>query len=533
MTVDPESPEKIEADIRAIESFENRSLAAFQYSAYPVLRKNCASCHNSNSSSAAKAVPHSDEMAEISQNTLLEFRLVSFSDLSQSRILKVLEKDQHRAMSLHEIRGLADALSKALQKWNDLRGPVPVLSEEDQIRSIPDFDLRDKAAFRSKLHPIMVESCGSCHQSNGITNARNIPHSDPAVDTSFQTLELRSLVNYKYPELSRILSVFNPGNHNSATIPNPEVAKEKIRAGVSAWIDLRGDDPDQEQTTAEILLPRIEPQSGSGAGLSDRNSAGQLVSVSRKTVVVPLGNLFEPKITDPARSPELRFEVIRSGAEFYQVENLSFRNPAGNIPLSLNSVRVYLNGQKVSTASGFASIKQVVTSPAFTPVTAESRSVFLESRCKDDTDLNDAASRCSDSISFSFGWIGFESPDRPEFVRLKQFIREQCSSCHTGVSRPTTYSFLSGGDYRSGSLPDFASAAMESMSEAQYIASLGLSARPYFLTINDPEKSILSQVLQSTPAPLVSQMPKGVSWTDEQRRQNRQIIDDWILTIPR
>lgn len=386
-------------------------------------------------------------------------------------------------------------------------GGVHIISDAD-ILKITDFDLRSKAAFEAKLHPLLRQHCSGCHRSDSEVLGSSYPHSDSSVEVAHNTVTLRHYVDYTNAASSRFMQVVQGVGHPVHLPATVSAANPQFLAAITAWNDLRGPDPNAVLRTADFELPAIS------------SMAAQTVFPA---TAISLGGLLSPQVNDPALMPTMGFTLSNFNG-IYRVSALRLRNPVapGGPLLRVKAISVHLNGQLVASASGFKLVDYQVprssgtsTQQTYaTTITTNTQEAFVIPSC-----TAESAPGCKDSLSFSFELIGYLAAN--PFNAFKAMVVANCALCHQ-VTRPAT---VNGATV---TLPAFGSAAALQLSQSAYVAQFG----PGFIVAGNPVASILHQSVLPTAQQQtagIGPMPGAASL--QARQGLATVVADWINAL--
>lgn len=385
------------------------------------------------------------------------------------------------------------------------------LASDSDILKITDFDLRSKAAFEAKLHPLLKQHCSGCHRSDSGVPGSGYPHSDSSVEVAHNTVTLRHYVDYSTPSASRFMQVVQQGQHPVQLPATVAGASQQFLAAITSWNELRGPDPDAVLRTADFELPAIS----------------SMPALPATTTIAPtsvsLGALMQPQVSDAALMPSLGFTVSNFNG-IYRISALRVRNPVaqGGPLLRVKGISVHLNGQLVASASGFKLVDYQVprstgtSSQATyaTTITTTQQEVFVIPSCTPDSPPG-----CKEQLSFSFDVIGYPASD--PFAGFKAMVVSNCAGCHN-TAKQVSYSGLT------VPLPAFGSNAALQLTQSAYVSQFG----PGFIVPGNPVTSVLYQAILPTSQQQSAGIgPMPTSGSLQARQGLAAIAADWINSL--
>jgi hypothetical protein len=178
-------------------------------------------CHSNN---------HGSSNVNLAYNAIITGGKVSLASPGLSALyLKINDPSGHQGY------GPADAaeILNKIELWAGLDGIAGNGNNGNQAGATN----ASLTAFASTLHPVLVNRCGNCHNNNQ-NNTSSHGNSDATV--SFETMDDvdgsgRAKVNFSNPNLSRIYTKIQAGNHPSANPLGTAVATQILTA-INSWI---------------------------------------------------------------------------------------------------------------------------------------------------------------------------------------------------------------------------------------------------------------------------------------------------------
>ena len=255
------------------------------------------------------------------------------------------------------------------------------LSDQD-LKAIPDSQLRSEAAFRLKVHPILRAYCSSCHRSASGQIGSNYPHADESVEIAHATAVGNHFVNFAHPERSRFVEVAN-GDHVTAAQVSALAESEatRLETAIADWGAIRGPDPTAAFLSPGLPLPRVS-------------------TLLPTTRTLDLGSALTPPVSDGSQ-PLLTFSLDQLNG-LYRLKNFRISNPTGSAGLSLKikNIQFYHDGDLLTHVTGLKLVDQTIpptanSSPAV--ISSNQQVILIAPQCQDSSPAD-----CQDEIRLSF-----------------------------------------------------------------------------------------------------------------------------------
>jgi len=179
----------------------NTDQQAFADTLYPILKKNCSSCHSETSDVNITLAEFAHSNAVIAHAVVINRNLVDRDSPQLSRFVERLAVDKHFCWT--SCSNDASTVASAIGRWNDLvaktGGATGAVSPQTSVQ-----------AFSQSVYPVVTQWCAQCH--GGTTNYTAF--ASPDAETAHENTLTRGLANLDSPANSKLVTYLSQLQHN-------------------------------------------------------------------------------------------------------------------------------------------------------------------------------------------------------------------------------------------------------------------------------------------------------------------------------
>ena len=181
----------------------NAEQDAFATTLYPILQRNCSSCHSETSSADIELARFAHTNVVLAHAVVVNRDLVNRDNPQLSRFVERLVDDKHFCWT--NCTTDANTIITAIGRWNDLT--VSNSAGPDPVVVAPQTSVQ---AFAQSLHPVVTQWCGDCHDGSTAWTG----FASPDADTAHENTLVRALVNLNNPSASELVTYLSVDQHN-------------------------------------------------------------------------------------------------------------------------------------------------------------------------------------------------------------------------------------------------------------------------------------------------------------------------------
>jgi hypothetical protein len=212
---------------------------AFANSIYPILSKNCASCHSDKSTKDIELAQFAHSDIVLAYSVVINRDLIDRDSPDKSRFVEKLVDDKHFCWSDCTDNGAT--MASNIGKWNDL---VANSSGSDKIKDAKS----SVQVFSETLHPLMTQYCGACHDGSTNFTAFAAPDAESAHETTLN----RALADLNNPSASKLVSYLAEKQHNCWS--DCATNAQRTQTAINEWKQLLEDTPNPNANNNPVAV---------------------------------------------------------------------------------------------------------------------------------------------------------------------------------------------------------------------------------------------------------------------------------------
>ncbi|WP_455375375.1 cadherin-like domain-containing protein [Kaarinaea lacus] len=205
----------------------NDEQQAFATTVYPILEKNCSSCHSESSTVDIELANFAHSNVVLAHAVVVNRDLINRDNPQLSRFVERLAVDKHFCWT--NCTEDANNITNAIARWNDLEageagggaGPGEIVSPQTSVQ-----------AFTQSLHPVVTQWCGECHDGStawtGFASAN--------AETAHENTLNRGLVSLANPSVSELVTYLSEDEHNCWSDCTANAAR--MESAIAEWQQL-------------------------------------------------------------------------------------------------------------------------------------------------------------------------------------------------------------------------------------------------------------------------------------------------------
>jgi len=179
----------------------NADQQAYADTLYPILKKNCSSCHSETSNVDINLAEFAHSNVVLAHAVVINRNLVNRDNPQLSRFVERLAVDKHFCWT--SCSNDATTVANAIGRWNDLVAKTGGASETVS----PQASVQ---AFSQSVYPVVSQWCGQCH--NGSTTYTAF--ASPDEETAHENTLTRGLADLNNPAASKLVTYLSQLQHN-------------------------------------------------------------------------------------------------------------------------------------------------------------------------------------------------------------------------------------------------------------------------------------------------------------------------------
>lgn len=201
----------------------NSEQLAFSQTVYPLLDRNCKSCHSESSTNDIELANFAHSNVVLAHAVVINREFINRDNPQLSRFVEKLSVDKHFCWT--NCTEDANNMAAAIDRWNDLSANN-ASNNGNTAGNNTASPQTSVQAFSQSLHPLMVRWCGECH--DGSNNFTGFAH--PDAETAHENTLNRALVNLNNPASSELVTYLSVDEHNCWTdcLQNAVVVEDSI-----------------------------------------------------------------------------------------------------------------------------------------------------------------------------------------------------------------------------------------------------------------------------------------------------------------
>lgn len=212
---------------------------AFFETLYPVLEKNCKTCHSDTSTQDIQLAQFAHSNVVLAHAVITNRDLVNRDNPQLSRFVERLVEDKHFCWT--NCNTDAETITTAIARWNDLSANTTIGTGGGSSPGTgtggaggggtvsPQASIE---AFSQSLHSVVTQWCGACH--DGSTQFTGFASAD--AETAHENTLNRALVNLANPAVSELVTYLSEDEHNCWSDCDQNAAR--MESAIAEWQQL-------------------------------------------------------------------------------------------------------------------------------------------------------------------------------------------------------------------------------------------------------------------------------------------------------